>query len=186
MLKWILHKAVDGATKRFNYDAAYLHEILEATTPGFLKFLLAQPLSRHDGGLPVAVHYAARVVAVRAEDCGPCAQLVVEMARQDGVPAPLLRAIVARDFAALPAEVVEAMRFTDAVLAHAPADALRAALVDRFGEHGLVALAFAIAQTRTYPTIKRVLGHAQTCERLRVDGELVDAARAPAGGYGVA
>jgi hypothetical protein len=41
-----------------------------------------------------------------------------------------------------------------------------------------VTLAYAIAATRIYPTMKRALGHAHTCERLCEDGEAVVAARA--------
>jgi len=72
------------------------------------------------------------------------------------------------------------MQLADAVLAHAPADAAREAALARFGEKGLVTLAFSIAATRIYPTMKRALGHAHACERLRVGGETVVAARAAA------
>jgi hypothetical protein len=40
-----------------------------------------------------------------AEDCGPCTQLVIDMAQRKGVNPDILRAIVARDFTAMPFEV---------------------------------------------------------------------------------
>src|SRR5262249_9266786 len=54
-----------------------------------------------------------------------------------------LRAIVARDLAALPQEVVLAVRFTDASLRHVPeTDGLRDEVVRQWG--GLISLAFAM------------------------------------------
>jgi len=50
----------------------------------------------------------------------------------------------------------------------------------RFGKKGLITLAYSIAATRIYPTMKRALGHAHACERLRVEDETVIAARAAA------
>ena len=72
------------------------------------------------------------------------------------------------------------LALADAVLAHAPADDERAEVLRRYGERGLITLAYTIAATRIYPTMKRALGHAHACERLRIEDELVPAACAPA------
>jgi len=91
-----------------------------------------------------------------------------------------VRAVVARDFPRLGPDAALGLAFAEATLAHAPADELRAEALKRYGKKGLVSLAYTIAASRTYPTIKRVLGHAHTCERVRVAGEDVPAARAAA------
>ena len=92
----------------------------------------------------------------------------------------MVRSIVARDLARLSDDAALGLRLADAVLAHESTDGIRDEVVARFGEKGLITLAYAIATTRTYPTMKRALGHAHTCERLRVQGETVVAARAAA------
>ena len=90
--------------------------------------------------MPAAVHFAAGIVAVMAEDCGPCTQLGIEMAEREGVDPALLRAIVTRDVNAMPYEVALAVRFTEAALQHAPeADDLREEVVRQFGKRGLIA-----------------------------------------------
>jgi hypothetical protein len=50
---------------------------------------------------------------------------------------------------------------------------MRDEIVRRWGERGLVSLAFAIAGARIYPTVKYALGHGQACSRVRIgDAEL--------------
>ena len=180
MIRSLLHRVIGRFERRYDYDATYMHDILETSVPAFWKLTLAQGMSMHREGIPNDALFAARIAAVRQEDCGPCAQLTVNMALAAGVPAETLRAVVARDFSRLPADVALALRFTDAVLAHAQSDELRAQAHARWGDAGLVTLAYSIAATRTYPTMKRVLGYAHACERLAVDGENVVAARAAA------
>jgi len=169
---------IDRAFARFRYDATYVHDMLDSSTSAWLKFLMAQPMNLHQKGISAEVWYAAKIATVRHEDCGPCAQLVVDMALQDGVPAWLVKAMVARDFGQLTPDAELGLRFAEAVALHDSSDQWRAEVMRRFGQDGLVSLAFAIAQTRTYPTIKRVMGHAQVCERLRVGEEDLAAARA--------
>ena len=110
--------------------------------------------------------------SVMSEDCGPCTQLGIDMAERGGVDPAVLRAIVARDFAAMPDEVALVVRFTEATLRHAPeADELREEVVRRFGKRGLVSLAFAMLAGRMYPTVKYALGHGHACMRLTIGGE---------------
>jgi len=180
MIRSLLHRTVATFERRYDYDATYMHEILDASLPAFLKLLLAQAMNAHREAVPLDALFAARIAAVRFEDCGPCAQLVVNMAREAGLAPATLRAIVARDTAALSDDARLGLALADAVLAHAPCDEVRDAIRRRWGERGLITLAYTIAGTRTYPTMKRVLGHAHVCERLTVDGESVPAARAAA------
>ena len=103
-----------------------------------------------------------------AEDCGPCTQLGIDMAQREGI----LRAIVARDYAAMPEGVALAVRFTEATLRHAPeADDLREEVLRRWGKRGLISLAFSMLSARVYPTLKYALGHGRACTRLVIGGE---------------
>jgi hypothetical protein len=94
------------------------------------------------------------------------------MAEREGVAADTLRAIVAGDLRAMPDDVVLAYRFAQASLAHnAAADELRDEIVKRWGKRGLISLAFALASSRVYPTVKYALGHGKACTRLTVAGK---------------
>lgn len=178
MVRWLLHRIIHRFERHYGYDATYMHEILDASIGAFFKLFLAQAMNLHRGDVPADAVHAARITTARYEDCGPCAQLVVNMALEAGVAPAVVRAVVARDFAALSIDARIGLTLADAVLAHTSADEPRADALQRYGKRGLVTLSFAIAATRTYPTLKRALGHAHTCERLRVGGEIVAAARA--------
>jgi alkylhydroperoxidase family enzyme len=130
-------------------------------------------MSTHAESLPAGPRFAARFAAVRFEDCGPCAQLVVDMALAEGVDAALVRAVVARDLAALPPDVRLALEFAEQVVARAVSPALQQQVEQRFDARARVTLAYAIVSARSYPTIKRALGLAASCSRLVVNGETV-------------
>jgi uncharacterized lipoprotein YbaY len=131
-----------------------------------------QRISEYRKGIPLAPWFAAKITAARAEDCGPCVQLVVTMAERARVPAATLRAVVAHDESAMPDDVRLAVRFTDAALAHAPeAEHLREQIVTRWGNDAVVSLAYAILSGRAYPTLKYALGYGKTCARIEVAGQ---------------
>ena len=180
MIRPLLHSIVQRFEKRYGYDATYMHEIADTSVGAFMKLAMAQAMNTHREAVSLDALFAARITAVRFEDCGPCAQLVVNMALEAGVAPAMVRAIVARDADRMSSDALLGMRLADAVLAHESGDTAREAALARFGEKGLVTLAYSIAATRIYPTMKRALGHAHACERLRVGDETVTAARAAA------
>ena len=137
-----------------------------------LAFSKATAMGNYRKDVPAAAYCAAGIVGTMAEDCGPCTQLVIDMAQRNGVDPDILRGIVARDVSALPFDVALAMRFAEASLQHAPeADDLREEIVRRFGKRGLISLAFALTSARLYPTLKYALGHGRACTRITVGGE---------------
>lgn len=163
---------LDAFEREWNYDASYMRTIFAAGLGAMRAMLALERIAKFRKGIPLAPRFAATIVAARAEDCGPCVQLVVTMAERAGVAASTLRAIVAADDAALPDDVRLAVRFTEATLAHAPdADELRDEIVARWGNAAIVSLAFAILSGRAYPTLKYALGHGRTCVRVKVAGE---------------
>ncbi|HLX18048.1 MAG TPA: hypothetical protein VKS24_22900 [Bradyrhizobium sp.] len=178
MLRWFLQRQIAAFERTWNYDASYMHEMIDIDPRAMLAFGKVQAISNYRKDVPPAAYAAAGIVAVMAEDCGPCTQLGIDMAQQGGVDAAVLRAIVARDFKAMPVEAALAVRFTEATLQHAPeADELREAVVRQFGKRGLIALSFAMLAARMYPTLKYALGHGQACTRLTIGGEKVPVLR---------
>lgn len=172
MLRWFLQRQIAAFERTWNYDASYLHELTDVDPGAMLAFGKLRAISRYRKDVPPAAYCAAGIVAVMAEDCGPCTQLGIDMAARRGVNPAVLRAIVARDLTAMPFEVALAVRFTEASLQHAPeADDLREEVVRQFGKRGLIALSFAMLAARMYPTLKYALGHGHTCTRLTIGGE---------------
>ena len=179
MLRWFLRRQIGAFQRTWNYDADYMREMIDADPRALLTFGKVQGLTKYRKDVPLAAWCAAGIVAVMAEDCGPCTQLGIDMAEREGVDPEILRAVVAPDFAAMPYEVALAARFTEATLRHAAqADDLREEVLRQFGRRGLISLAFAMVAARSFPTLKYALGHGQACRRLTVGGETQPVLRA--------
>jgi alkylhydroperoxidase family enzyme len=120
--------------------------------------------------LPVGAFHVARLVAVRIQDCGPCVQTVVNIAKEDGVDPAILKAALAGDFDALPESLRDVARFAEAVTgATGEENTYRDRLRAVFGEEAMVELALAIALCQTFPILKRGLGHARSCSLVKVE-----------------
>jgi hypothetical protein len=172
MIKWLLRRQIAAFERTWNYDASYIHEMIDADPRAAMAFGKVIGMSQYRKDIPAAAHFAAGIVAVMAEDCGPCTQLTIDMAQRQGVEPEILRAIVARDLAAMPYEVALAVRFAEKTLQHAPAaDDLREEVLRLWGRRGLVSLVFAITSARLFPTVKYALGHGHACTRLTIGGE---------------
>jgi alkylhydroperoxidase family enzyme len=174
MVRWLLRRTIESFERKWNYDASYLKEIIDLSPLAALKFSLATSLGSYRCDVPPPALFAAGITAARSEDCGPCTQLGVTMAEQQGVRPEILRAVLTDDVTAMPDEVALAWRFTRATLAHdAAADDYRDEIVRRWGPRAVVTLAFAITAARMYPTVKYAMGHGKTCSRVIVHGAQV-------------
>jgi hypothetical protein len=172
MFKRLVQWRLDAFERAFRYDASYMREILEVSRRAFMRVARLQALAGHREEVPVGPWYAAKLVATLQEDCGPCTQLVADMAVRDEVPPAIVRAVVGGREEAMGEEVLLGYRFARAVLAHhQDADELREQVVRRWGRRGLVSLALGIAGSRLYPTLKYALGHGRSCSAVRVGGE---------------
>ena len=170
-LKSLLRRRVRAFEETFAYDASYMHEILETSLPAFLRFAMIEGLAKHREDVPVAVWYAAKLVAALSEDCGPCTQLVVDMAEREGVSPQLLEAIVTGDVEAMDIDTALGFRFATASLAHDfAANALREEIATRWGARAVVSMALTIAAARVFANVKYAMGHGQACTGVRIGG----------------
>lgn len=171
MLKVILSRQLDRFERTWSYDASYLRRLLAVSPASLLKFSLVSSMAPRDAVPPPALA-AVQLVATLSEDCGPCVQLVVDMAAAAGVAPEVLRAILSGDQDAMGQDAGMAWRYARATLDRdlPTADRLREEILNRWGERGLAALALALTTARLYPTLKYALGHGGTCARVVVDG----------------
>jgi hypothetical protein len=166
-----MRRGIAAFERQWDYDASYVHEIIEASPRAAWMFSRAAAIGKYRKDVPPAAWAAAAITAVRHEDCGPCTQLGVSMAERAGVDGHVLRAVLAGDAAAMPADVALAWRFTRATLDHDPAaDQYRDEIRRRWGQRAVISLAFAIVASRIYPTVKYAMGHGKACTRVVVGG----------------
>ena len=166
MRKLIL-KQIDKQERVLGASLDWLRALVSASLVGFLRFLLLT-LGYHRQRLPKNAWYVARLAATLHEDRGSCAQMVVNLARKDGVSRVLVNSVMHDQPERLSDELADVYHFTQSVLRQTDDGTLRETLRSRYGEQGLVELALAIATSRIIPTTKRALGYAQSCALLRV------------------
>jgi hypothetical protein len=86
MRSWIARRVLRSARKRYGYDTSYLEMMLKEAPSAFFKFVRVAKASGHREVVPVDASFAVKLVGALAEDCGPCTQLVVDMALEAGMP----------------------------------------------------------------------------------------------------
>ena len=162
----MLESVISKFEKESGQSADYLRDVAAGSKAAFAKFMLMMPMANHRRSAPKAAWHAARLVATRYEDCGPCVQIVIDMAIADGVSPKLIQDVWHGRHEALPREVVLAMQLASAVVDSEESEdaaARSAEAASLLGQSALVDLAFAISTARVFPTLKRSLGHARSC-----------------------
>lgn len=178
MLRWFIHGKLRAFEREHDYDASYMHEVLETDLDAFMKFGRAARLSEYRKDVPAEVHAAAGLTSSVEADCGPCTQLGVGFALKEGVAPAILAAIIKGDYGAMPPEVALGARFARAVLARdEAAGACREEIERRWGPRAVISLAYAIMSAQLYPTLKYAMGHGKACTRVVIAGQPVSPPR---------
>ncbi len=163
-------RIVKSMEARLGVRLEYLRTLVRVR-PGVLRRLMlflaaATPRS----GAPRRAVHLAGLGATLALDCGECVQIAVNLARDDGVPAPVLAAAVEGRREELDPDDALLVAFGDAVTrGTGDMEELRLSLVERYGEEGAHELALAVAFAQFYPVLKRGLGMALSCSRVTFD-----------------
>jgi hypothetical protein len=175
MRKFIARRMLRGFSKRYGYDTSYMDMVLGESPAAFFKFAPLMKAAAHRESVPVEASFAAKITGALAEDCGPCAQLTVDMALEAGMAKDQIEAVLRRDVGAMTETVALAFHFADAVVKRSAEDDIhRDAVRARWGEKGVIDLAMAMQVGRLFPMIKLALGYAKECRRVTVAGHNVD------------
>lgn len=169
MLRWLINNRLSAAERDLGAPLDYLRHIARVSLRAFFKFAKIMPLANFRRRLPPEAYFAARIVATRYEDCGPCLQIEVNLAKKAGVDPALLQLILDEKVDQLPEDVAEAYRFATEVMEKRDPEELRNQLQKRYGEEGIIELSMAIAICRVFPTTKRGLGYAKSCSAVTVE-----------------
>ena len=177
MLGWLYHGMIRRLERRYSYDATYLHEMADAAPAGFRRFGRMQMAGKWQGPLPRDPFHAAAIGGALHEDCGPCVQISTDMAVEAGVAPELIAGLLSGETPDADAKL--AFDYARALLAADPGlDALREAAKARWGEAGVVALSLTAMTARNFPVLKRAMGHARACQKVRVGGDQIVVAEA--------
>ncbi len=171
MLKWFLHRYVRGLERRYGYDATYMHELTDISTNAFRRFARMQLAGGGwRGGAPRDAWLAAGIAGALVEDCGPCVQIASDMAMEAGMRGEVIGALLC----GTPTDADAPFGFDYGralLLGSEHLDALRETITAQWGQKALVGLSLKAMSSRNYPVLKRALGHARTCQRVRVGAD---------------
>jgi alkylhydroperoxidase family enzyme len=170
MLGFLVRWKIRSAEKKTGEPLDYLREMLDKAPGAFWEFVKVAKASQYRSKLPPAAFHVARLVAVRIQDCGPCVQTCVNLAKADGVDPAILKIALAGHHDDLPESLRDVARFAEAVTGNTGEDEqYRERLRAVFGDEAMVELALAITLCQVYPILKRGLGHAKSCSLVNVE-----------------
>ena len=169
MIKWFLHRTIRKMEAHYNYDGTYMHEMVDATLAGSRRFLKIQSAGDWKGDAPANAYWTAGLASALLEDCGPCVQIGTDIAVENGMDGNIIKALLSGTPTDADAQL--GFDFSRALLTHSDRlDELRAQVETKWGKAALIALSLRAMTTRNFPILKRALGHARTCQRVRVAG----------------
>lgn len=168
MLKQYLHKSTSDFEKKYDYDAGYMHQIIDTGLGAGMRLGLLPMLSQFRGpkeGWPVWA--GAALASTLDGDCGSCVQLTIDQSIEIGVAANHMEQCV-KGTPDRHTGVGLGFLFAQAAIKGTPeVNALRAQIVARYGENTAVAVSYAAACGRIYPVLKRAMGHNDSCQILQ-------------------
>jgi alkylhydroperoxidase family enzyme len=170
MLGFVVRRKIKSAEKRLGEPLDYMRQMYDHAPDAFWQFAKVAKAASFRDKLPAAPFHVARLAAVKYQDCGPCVQTVVNIAKEDGVEPAVLKAALAGDIKALPESLGDVYRFAEAVASrNGEEETYRESLRKVFGDEAMIELALAIALCQTFPILKRGLGHAKSCSLVKVE-----------------
>ncbi len=173
MIRSLLQSGTRSFGKKYGYDVSYMHEVIDASTKAGLALTLLPMLTQYKGPVKARAVWAGALLASTLDgDCGPCGQLVVSFALEEGVNGnELLAAIEGRYDDA--ADVGLGFQFArHAISGSYDTNTFGETIRERFGDQAVIAASFAAGSGRFYPVFKRGLGEGHACQQLTVNGRI--------------
>ncbi|MBX3494355.1 MAG: hypothetical protein KF899_15420, partial [Parvibaculum sp.] len=142
MFGFLARRLIDAQERFTGSSADYARDLHAGSPAAFWRFTIAMMASRYVKTLPPEVYCVAGFGALRAEDCGPCVQIGVNLALAQGISPAVVRAAATGDTASLSEENRLAFEFAHAVATRDfRAEELRPMIERNWGKAGLAELA---------------------------------------------
>lgn len=185
MIRFLANRMADAMQTQYDYDSTYLREVAAISSGGALRIGALLPLlSGYRAGCPVDLWAGTAVASTREGDCGPCLQLVIDMAIERGANALHLRTVLEGNPEAAGMTGL-GYRFGLAAISDSEElETLRSEIRERFSDKAVVSLSITAATGRAWPVIKRGLGHGHACRAVEIDREKVGLAQLMRGSTG--
>ncbi|HSM94918.1 MAG TPA: hypothetical protein VLT91_02665 [Rhizomicrobium sp.] len=168
MIKSLLHRFTRNFASQYNYDATYMHELADASPSAFVRFGIMQSAGGNwRGDAPPTAWFASGIAGALFEDCGPCVQIASDIAVEQGMPGDIIKALLCG--APTDADAQLGFDYGRALLGGTEnLDDLREIIENKWGKAALIALSLRAMTARNFPVLKRAMGHAKTCQRVRI------------------
>lgn len=167
MIKWLLRRGARAFGRSYDYDVSYMLDVIDTSTGAGARLSAFPLISQYRGPKAAAPVWVGAIFASTLEgDCGPCAQLVVDMAIKAGADPAALKHCFDGD-PNLAGDVGLGFRFAMAAIrGDLETDELQARIEQKYGRRAVVAASFAAGAGRFYPVFKRGLGYGHACRQL--------------------
>ncbi|MEP4194951.1 MAG: hypothetical protein ABJL99_04860 [Aliishimia sp.] len=174
MIRHLLKIAAKRFGSHYDYDTSYMSHVVDTSTVAGLRLSILPIYSQFRGPKDaVSVWAGAMLASTKEGDCGPCVQLIVDMALEAQVPADQFTLCLQGD-AHSAGDVGLGFRFAQAAIANSnDLDETRDEIEKRFGASAVTAASFAASSGRIYPVLKRGLGYGQTCSSVSIKNETI-------------
>ncbi|MEM7330414.1 MAG: hypothetical protein AAF437_16860 [Pseudomonadota bacterium] len=168
MIKWVLKRAARAFGRSYDYDVSYMLDVIDTSAGAGARLSAFPMISQYRGPKRGQAVWTGAIFASTLEgDCGPCAQLVIDMATEAGANAVDLQRCFEGD-PHLAGDVGLGFRFAMAAIhGDLAADDLQTEIEAKYGRRTVIAAAFAAATGRFYPVFKRGLGYGHACTQLQ-------------------
>ncbi|HEY4125947.1 MAG TPA: hypothetical protein VGM36_15100 [Rhizomicrobium sp.] len=171
MLKWLLHRNLRRMERKYGYDATYGHELIDESLNASFRFATIQTAGgTFRGHAPANAWFASGIAGALVEDCGPCVQIASDIAMEQGTKGEIIKQLLSG--APTDADAQLGFDYGRALLLASPdLDALRETIEKRWGKRALMELTLRTMTARNFPVLKRAMGHAKTCQRVRIGND---------------
>lgn len=160
---------LEGFQSHYGYDVNYMKEMLTENPKAFETFESFLPMASFVDKTPNDVISVAKLTSIKNEDCGACLQLYVDMAVEAGVDKKIVQDVVFNEGKNLPRKLKTVYDFTLCVSnKQSIEDNLYNKMNELYSKSIMVEIALAIAATKIFPTVKRVLNEFQTCSSIQL------------------
>ncbi len=160
---------LDGFQAHYDYDTNYMKEMLKENPEAYATFEAFLPMASFVKESPKDVISVAKLTSMKNEDCGACLQLNVDMAIEAGVDKEIIHDVIFNEGKNLSSELKVVYDFTLCVGNKQNVDKqLYTKINELYSKKVIVEIGLAIASTKVFPVIKRVLNDIQSCSNIQI------------------
>ncbi len=179
MIKSLLKASFLKFGNQYNYDTTYMQEVADISTSAGLRLSFLPFISQYRApDASIGVWAGSLLASTLSEDCGPCAQLIVDMALEVGVNANHIEECISGQAKETTDAGLGFIFASKAISKDLKVDEYRKLIIRNHCSQTLLAASFAASSGRVYPVLKRALGHGAACLEINVNNKTVKVERA--------